>query len=37
MFVVLFSYVFGAAIAVPGGGDLRAFLMAGVYRAVADL
>ena len=31
MFVVLFSYVFGAAIAVPGGGNYRAFLMAGIF------
>jgi ABC transporter DrrB family efflux protein len=31
MFVVLFSYVFGAAIVVPGGGNYRAFLMAGIF------
>ena len=34
MFVLLFAYVFGGAIAVPGGGDpdaYREFLMAGIF------
>jgi ABC transporter DrrB family efflux protein len=31
MFVVLFAYVFGGAIAVPGGGDYREYLMAGIF------
>jgi ABC-2 type transport system permease protein len=29
--VVLFGYVFGSAIAVPGGGDYRAYLMPGLF------
>ena len=31
MFVLLFAYVFGSAIAVPGGGNYREFLMAGIF------
>lgn len=30
MFVVLFAYVFGGAISVPGGGSYREFLMGGI-------
>ncbi|HXH56389.1 ABC transporter permease [Iamia sp.] len=30
MFVVLFAYVFGGAIVVPGGGSYREFLMGGI-------
>ncbi|WP_433190617.1 ABC transporter permease [Actinoallomurus sp. CA-150999] len=33
--VVLFGYVFGSAIAVPGGGDYRAYLMPGLFSMVA--
>ncbi|HVM02888.1 MAG TPA: ABC transporter permease [Acidimicrobiales bacterium] len=31
MFVLLFAYVFGGAIAVPGGGGYREFLMGGIF------
>ncbi len=31
MFVLLFGYVFGGAIEVPGGGDYRSFLMGGIF------
>lgn len=31
MFVLLFAYVFGGAIAVPGGGSYREFLIAGIF------
>ncbi|SHL28322.1 ABC-2 type transporter [Pseudonocardia thermophila] len=31
MFVLLFGYVFGSAISVPGGGDYREFLMPGMF------
>ena len=31
MFVVLFAYVFGGAIQVPGGGSYREFLMGGIF------
>jgi ABC-2 type transport system permease protein len=31
MFVLLFAYVFGGAIAVPGGGNYREFLMGGIF------
>ena len=31
MFVVLFAYVFGGAIRVPGGGSYREFLMGGIF------
>lgn len=31
MFVLLFGYVFGSAIQVPGGGDYREFLMPGMF------
>ncbi|WP_019634524.1 ABC transporter permease [Actinomadura atramentaria] len=32
--VVLFGYVFGSAISVPGGGDYREFLMPGLFSMV---
>ena len=31
MFVMLFAYVFGGAIKVPGGGSYREFLMGGIF------
>lgn len=31
MFVLMFGYVFGGAIAVPGGGNYREFLMGGIF------
>jgi ABC-2 type transport system permease protein len=31
MFVLLFAFVFGGAIAVPGGGSYREFLMGGIF------
>jgi ABC transporter DrrB family efflux protein len=31
MFVLLFAFVFGGAIAIPGGGSYREFLMAGIF------
>ena len=31
MFVLLFGFVFGGAIAVPGGGNYREFLMGGIF------
>jgi hypothetical protein len=31
MFVLLFAYVFGGAIPVPGGGSYREYLMPGIY------
>jgi ABC-2 type transport system permease protein len=31
MFVVLFAFVFGGAIAVPGGGDYTDYLMGGIF------
>ncbi|HET6662846.1 MAG TPA: ABC transporter permease [Acidimicrobiales bacterium] len=31
MFVLLFAYVFGGAIDVPGGGNYREFLMGGIF------
>lgn len=31
MFVLLFAYVFGGAIAVPGNGNYREFLMGGIF------
>ena len=31
MFVLLFAYVFGGAIPLPGGGNYREFLMGGVF------
>ena len=31
MFVLLFGFVFGSAIVVPGGGDYREFLMPGMF------
>ncbi|TDD86704.1 ABC transporter permease [Actinomadura rubrisoli] len=33
--VVLFGYVFGSAIQVPGGGDYREYLMPGLYAMVS--
>jgi ABC-2 type transport system permease protein len=36
MFVLLFGYIFGSAINVPGGGNYREFLMAGIFtQAIA--
>jgi len=31
MFVLLFGYIFGSAVLLPGGGNYRAFLMAGIF------
>ncbi|HEY7525135.1 MAG TPA: ABC transporter permease [Candidatus Limnocylindrales bacterium] len=31
MFVLLFAYVFGGAIPIPGGGDYKVFLMPGIF------
>ncbi|SHN26183.1 ABC transporter efflux protein, DrrB family [Cryptosporangium aurantiacum] len=31
MFVVLFAYVFGSAVVLPGGGNYREFLMPGIF------
>ena len=31
MFVLLFAFVFGGAIAIPGGGDYKVFLMPGIF------
>ena len=31
MFILLFAYVFGSAIEVPGGGNYREFLIAGIF------
>jgi ABC-2 type transport system permease protein len=31
MFVLLFAYVFGGAIPIPGGGNYREFLMGGIF------
>ncbi len=31
IFVLLFSFVFGGAIAIPGGGDYTSFLMPGIF------
>ena len=31
IFILLFAYVFGSAITVPGGGNYRAFLMPGIF------
>lgn len=31
MFVLLFAYVFGSGMSIPGGGDYRAFLMPGMF------
>ena len=31
MFVLLFAFVFGGAIVVPGGGSYREFLMGGIF------
>lgn len=34
MFVLMFGYVFGGAIDVPGGGDYREFLMGGIFAQI---
>jgi ABC-type multidrug transport system permease subunit len=34
---VLFGYVFGSAITLPGGGDYRSYLMPGIFMQVAAL
>jgi ABC-2 type transport system permease protein len=31
MFVLLFAYVFGSAISIPGGGSYKEYLMAGIF------
>jgi ABC-2 type transport system permease protein len=31
VFVLLFAYVFGSAIEVPGGGDYHAYLVSGIF------
>ena len=31
MFVLLFAFVFGGAISVPGGGSYKEFLMGGIF------
>src|SRR5688572_32646117 len=36
MFVLLFAYVFGGAIDVPGGGSYREFLMGGIMAQTLD-
>lgn len=33
--VVIFGYIFGSAIAVPGGGDYRAYLVSGLFATIA--
>jgi ABC-2 type transport system permease protein len=33
--VVIFGYIFGSAIAVPGGGNYRAFLIPGLFAMIA--
>jgi ABC-type polysaccharide/polyol phosphate export permease len=35
--IVLFAYVFGSAISLPGGGDYRAFLMPGIFMQAMAL
>jgi ABC-type polysaccharide/polyol phosphate export permease len=35
--IVLFAYVFGSAIKLPGGGDYRAFLMPGIFMQTMAL
>ncbi|HWB35466.1 MAG TPA: ABC transporter permease, partial [Rugosimonospora sp.] len=35
--IVLFAYVFGSAISLPGGGDYRAFLMPGIFMQTMAL
>ncbi|MDH6114311.1 ABC-2 type transport system permease protein [Kitasatospora sp. MAP12-15] len=35
LMVVLFGYIFGSAMRVPGGGDYREFLMPGLFAMVA--
>jgi ABC-2 type transport system permease protein len=33
--VVIFGYIFGSAISVPGGGNYRAYLVAGLFATIA--
>jgi ABC-2 type transport system permease protein len=33
--VVIFGYIFGSAISVPGGGDYRAYLVSGLFATIA--
>jgi ABC-2 type transport system permease protein len=33
--VVIFGYIFGSAIAVPGGGNYRAYLVSGLFATIA--
>jgi len=35
--IVLFAYVFGSAISLPGGGDYKAFLMPGIFMQTMAL
>jgi ABC-2 type transport system permease protein len=35
LLVVIFGYIFGSAIAVPGGGNYRAFLIPGLFAMIA--
>jgi ABC transporter DrrB family efflux protein len=35
--IVLFAYVFGSAISLPGGGDYRSFLMPGIFMQTMAL
>ncbi len=35
MFVLLFAFVFGSAIPIPGGGSYKEFLMAGIFAQIA--
>jgi ABC-2 type transport system permease protein len=37
LFTVLFGYVFGSAISLPGGGDYRQFLMPGIFVQIMAL
>jgi ABC-2 type transport system permease protein len=37
IFTVLFGYVFGSAISLPGGGDYRQFLMPGIFVQIMAL
>jgi ABC-2 type transport system permease protein len=34
--VLIFGYIFGSAIAVPGGGNYRAFLVSGLFATIAS-
>ena len=33
--VVIFGYIFGSAISVPGGGNYRAYLVSGLFAVIA--